>query len=77
MSEPQHIGEILPQVLRDIKGRCNRYRRERSLPLIGSDLSFTSADNEKRRKKVLSAVGSYLSGKGKRKRRSNKESVRL
>ena len=38
MSEPERLGNILPEVMRDIKGRCNRYRRKRGLPLIGEEL---------------------------------------
>ena len=34
MSEPQQINEILPQVLLNIKNRCNRYRRRHGLPLL-------------------------------------------
>lgn len=34
MSEPQHIVEILPEVMADIETRCNDYRRRHGMPLL-------------------------------------------
>lgn len=35
MVEPKHIKEILPSVMQTIKNRCNRFRREHRMPLLG------------------------------------------
>jgi len=45
MSEPEHIKNILPRVMRNIKGRCNRYRKKHGFLLIG----------EKREKETVGA----------------------
>jgi hypothetical protein len=38
MSEPQHIGTVLPQVLRNIERRCNAYRARHGLPTLQEEI---------------------------------------
>lgn len=56
MSEPQQINEILPQVLLNIKNRCNRYRRRHGLPLLGEE----QKKKEDYQARVLSAIGDFM-----------------
>ncbi|MFC1635166.1 hypothetical protein ACFL5Z_10010 [Planctomycetota bacterium] len=58
MSKPVHISEILPDVMADIKNRCNDYRREHGLLLLGEN---PKSDND-HRARVFQATKDFLSG---------------
>jgi hypothetical protein len=70
MSEPTHIRDVLPDVLRDIEARCNRHRKRHGLPLLG-DKEKCKVEHEA---KVVSAVGDFMKGwrPGKRQRRNKR-----
>ena len=57
MSEPQRLGEVLPEVLENIKARCNKYRMKHGLSLLEED----SKNNHKA--KIISAVSDFMSSK--------------
>ncbi len=46
MSEPQHIGEILPKVLEVIKERCNKYRVLHILPTLDDEITVKGIEDE-------------------------------
>ena len=48
-AESQRLGEILPETLLGIKSRCNRYRKERGLPIIDEELAPNPERDVKRK----------------------------
>lgn len=67
MSEPVRLGEIVPGVLRDIESRCNRYRQEHGLPLLGKTVRPEKIEHTKR---TFGAIRDFMATKGGNNRRN-------
>lgn len=77
MSEPQRLGEILPEVMQEIEARCNRHRERHGLPSLEEDRRNNAGEfasfKDSHQTKVLSAVGDFMkSRRPKRARRRPK-----
>ena len=59
MSEPVRLDCILPQAIENIKKRCNRYRQEHGLPLLGEE----SKSSTGRQSRVIQATRDFISSK--------------
>jgi len=72
MSEPVHIRDILPDVMRNIKDRCNEHRRKYGLPLVGEP----ELTGESHQSRVVSAVKDFLQRKTKHPVKPKKQRAR-
>jgi len=60
MSEAVRLGDIIPEVLRDIEQRCERYRKAHNLPPLGTEVKSERKEHASR---VFQATADFLASK--------------